>query len=151
MAIKMIAMVKEIRMAITMIVMVIENHMAMTMIAMVRKVMDMVAKAMVKETIMVAIMIMIIITHMVQVVMDKREKVMEVKDQDMDMVKENHMEAHTDIKQINTIMMIVMVKKDMVQITMEMGIPHQDMVMEITMVNHMVKAMEDDHIIKCFK
>ena len=128
-----------------------EIHMAITMIAMVKKAMGMVAKAMVEETIMVAITIMIIITHMVQVVMDKREKVMEVKDQDMDMVKESRM-VQTDIKQINTIMMIAMVKKDMVLITMVMDIPHIDQVMEITMdmASHMTIAMKDNHI-KCFK
>jgi hypothetical protein len=115
------------------------NHMEITMIAMVRKAMDMVAKAMVEETIMVAITIMII--HMAQVVMDKEEKVMEVTDQDMDMaVKENHMEAQMAI--------IVMVRKDMVPITMEMDIPRKDMVMEITMdmACHMAIAMEDHHI-----
>jgi len=116
-----------------------ESHMEMTMTAMVRKAMVMVAKAMVEETIMVAITIMII--HMAQVVMDKREKVMEVTDQDMDMaVKENHMEAQMAI--------IVMVRKDMVPITMEMDIPRKDMVMEITMdmACHMAIAMEDHHI-----
>jgi len=107
------------------------NHMEITMIAMVRKAMVMVAKAMVEETIMVAITIMII--HMAQVVI-------EVKDLDM--------AAQTVTEQRNTITMIVMVL-----IAMATDILRKDMVMEITMEKayHMAIDMEDNHHIKCFK
>jgi hypothetical protein len=114
--------------------------------------MDLAEEVMAQKPVMVAIMtMMIIITHMVQVVMDKREEVMRVVDQDM-VAKEIHMEPQMDIEQRNTIMVIVMVRKDMVLITIVVDILHQDMVMEMVcqMVCQMAIVMEEDHHIKCF-